>query len=74
MPCHATAPACPPLSRPPARAPAGEGERLVRALFGLAHKLSPSVVFVDEIDSFLSKRGDRSTEHEALRKMKNEFM
>jgi len=45
-----------------------------RALFGLAHKLSPSVIFVDEIDSFLSKRGQSSTEHEALRKMKNEFM
>ena len=28
----------------------------------------------DEIDSFLSKRGDRQNEHEALRKMKNEFM
>jgi SpoVK/Ycf46/Vps4 family AAA+-type ATPase len=52
----------------------GEGERLVRALFGLAHKLSPSVIFVDEIDSFLSKRGQSSNEHEALRKMKNEFM
>jgi hypothetical protein len=50
----------------------GEGERLVRALFGLAHKLSPSVIFVDEIDSFLSKRGQSSNEHEALRKMKNE--
>ncbi|EFN52488.1 hypothetical protein CHLNCDRAFT_32508, partial [Chlorella variabilis] len=52
----------------------GEGERLVRALFGLAHKLSPSVIFVDEIDSFLSKRGQSNSEHEALRKMKNEFM
>ncbi len=33
-----------------------------------------SVIFVDEIDSFLSKRGQSSNEHEALRKMKNEFM
>ncbi|GAB4815199.1 hypothetical protein N2152v2_002245 [Parachlorella kessleri] len=52
----------------------GEGERLVRALFSLAHKLAPAVIFIDEIDSFLSKRGQSSNEHEALRKMKNEFM
>ena len=32
------------------------------------------MIFVDEIDSFLSKRGQSSNEHEALRKMKNEFM
>ena len=52
----------------------GEGERLVRAVFSLAHKLAPSVIFVDEIDSFLAKRGGHSHEHEALRKMKTEFL
>lgn len=43
---------------------------LCRALFSLAHKLSPAVIFIDEIDSFLSKRGQSNNEHEALRKMK----
>lgn len=52
----------------------GEGERLVRAVFSLAHKLAPSVIFIDEIDSFLAKRGGHSHEHEALRKMKTEFL
>jgi SpoVK/Ycf46/Vps4 family AAA+-type ATPase len=52
----------------------GEGERLVRAVFSLAHKLAPCVIFVDEIDSFLGKRGGHSNEHEALRKMKTEFL
>jgi len=52
----------------------GEGERLVRAVFSLAHKLAPSVIFIDEIDSFLAKRGGHSNEHEALRKMKTEFL
>ena len=52
----------------------GEGERLVRAVFSLAHKLAPSVIFIDEIDSFLARRGGHSHEHEALRKMKTEFL
>ena len=32
-----------------------------------------SVVFVDEVDSMLGRR-DKSGEHEAMRKIKNEFM
>jgi len=51
----------------------GEGEKSVRAVFSLAQKISPSVVFVDEVDSLLGKR-EKAGEHEAMRKMKNEFM
>lgn len=51
----------------------GEGEKYVRALFSLAHKIAPCVIFVDEVDSMLGRR-DKTNEHEAMRKIKNEFM
>ncbi|KAJ0245228.1 AAA-type ATPase family protein [Hirschfeldia incana] len=51
----------------------GEGEKYVKAVFSLASKLSPSVIFVDEVDSMLGRR-ENPGEHEAMRKMKNEFM
>ncbi|MCO5587111.1 hypothetical protein L7F22_041058 [Adiantum nelumboides] len=51
----------------------GEGEKYVKAVFTLASKISPSVVFVDEVDSMLGRR-EKPGEHEAMRKMKNEFM
>jgi len=51
----------------------GEGEKYARAVFTLASKIAPSVIFIDEVDSILGKR-DRTGEHEAMRKIKNEFM
>ena len=50
----------------------GESEKLVRALFMLAKRLAPLIVFIDEIDSLLLSRGDG--ENEALRRIKNEFL
>jgi len=50
----------------------GEGEKMVRALFYLARKMQPSVIFVDEIDSLLSQR--QENENEGTRRIKTEFL
>ncbi|MED6173924.1 hypothetical protein PIB30_064252 [Stylosanthes scabra] len=51
----------------------GEDEKNVRALFTLAAKVAPTIIFVDEVDSMLGQR-TRVGEHEAMRKIKNDFM
>ncbi|KAK4571112.1 hypothetical protein RGQ29_029798 [Quercus rubra] len=50
----------------------GDAQKLVAAVFSLAYKLQPAIIFIDEVDSFLGQR--RNTDHEALTNMKTEFM
>jgi spastin len=50
----------------------GESEKLVRALFQLAYEMQPSVVFIDEIESILSKR--KEGENDAMKRLKTEFL
>ena len=50
----------------------GESNKLVAALFSLARKTQPSIIFIDEIDSFL--RGRSKNDHEIIGMMKAEFM
>ncbi|GKT35421.1 Vacuolar protein sorting-associated protein 4B [Aduncisulcus paluster] len=50
----------------------GESERLVKAMFEIARKKAPSIIFVDEIDALCGARGDN--ESESSRRIKNEFL
>lgn len=50
----------------------GESEKLMRTLFALAAMQSPSIIFIDEIDSILTKRS--AEEQEASRRLKTEFL
>ncbi|RDX87855.1 SPCC24B10.10c, partial [Mucuna pruriens] len=51
----------------------GDDEKNVRALFSLAAKVAPTIIFIDEVDCMLGQR-TKWGEHEAMRKIKNEFM
>ncbi|XP_076627137.1 outer mitochondrial transmembrane helix translocase [Colletes latitarsis] len=50
----------------------GESQKLTAAVFSLAVKLQPCIIFIDEIDSFLRTRN--SQDHEATAMMKAQFM
>lgn len=50
----------------------GESQKLASAVFTLAVKLQPCIIFIDEIDSLLRARN--SADHEATAMMKAQFM
>jgi len=50
----------------------GEGEKIVSLLFQIAREASPSIIFLDEMDSLFGRRD--SNDHEASRRLKTEFM
>lgn len=50
----------------------GESNKMVDAIFSLAAKLQPCIIFIDEIDSFLRER--QSMDHEVTAMLKAEFM
>ncbi|KAJ3631896.1 hypothetical protein MTP99_012999 [Tenebrio molitor] len=50
----------------------GESEKLALAVFTLAEKLQPCIIFIDEIDTFLRSRDEDG--HEVTNMMKAQFM
>ncbi|CAG7823344.1 unnamed protein product, partial [Allacma fusca] len=49
----------------------GESEKLVRGLFEMARKRRPSILFIDEVDSFCASRTDES---DGSRRFKNSLL
>ena len=54
----------------------GEGEKNIRAIFSLAKKLTPCIVFIDEADAILGSRGgaaNRTTHRELINQFLREW-
>jgi len=52
----------------------GEGEKNVRAIFSLAKKLTPCIVFIDEADAILGARSGGGSNRTSHRELINQFL
>ncbi|KAJ5627069.1 hypothetical protein N7528_004496 [Penicillium herquei] len=52
----------------------GEGEKNVKAIFTLAKKLSPCIVFIDEADAIFGSRAGSSNQRSSHRELINQFL
>lgn len=50
----------------------GDTEQLARAVFSLARRVQPTIIFIDEVDGLFRERS--SSEHEVHKNLKAEFM
>lgn len=50
----------------------GESNKLIKALFSIATKLKPTIIFIDEIDALFRKRSTQ--DHEVSSTIKSEFL
>lgn len=49
----------------------GESQKRTAAIFSLARKLQPAIIFIDEIDSFMRTR--QNDDHECTRMVRKEM-
>ncbi|MHA1682753.1 MAG: AAA family ATPase [Promethearchaeota archaeon] len=52
----------------------GESEKLIKTLFELARRSSPSLIFIDEVDSLTTTRGGSGSERGGERRLKTQLM
>lgn len=52
----------------------GESDKMARALFKLGRKLAPSVIFIDEVETLLRKRGGSGDGAQAVQSMQGVFL